>query len=455
MHESECLLEADLDEVDTALTSNETTRDTRQSARVLLLFRTRDEVAAAILRGIAQHQQLHRDWNVQFDECPRSTAETRWQIAQGWSGVISRDTTPALVEICAELRIPLVDLDDSPPYSGVSKIRCDHVAVGAMGAACLLDRGFAHCAFVGSEEHAWARERRLGFINSIQLAGHGTAFFPLETGDRDLARREHDGRRLADWLTQLPKPIGLMASDDRTAAQVLESARLAGLHVPEEVAVLGADNEIALCELTVPSLSSVVPGAFQVGYWAADHLHRRLVDPATPPCDLRVDPAGIAHRRTTDILAIPDRAVSAAVRYIAEHACEGLTVDAVLPHAAASRSQLEKKFRRYLGRSPQAEIRRVQLDRIRQLLSDTDLPLKRIADLTGFEYMEYMCVVFRRLTGETPGTYRRRRRPLGRARLRGALPSNLDGQSVPSAAVAGHSGTDANPSTRENAAKPE
>jgi LacI family transcriptional regulator len=114
------------------------------------------------------------------------------------------------------------------------------------------------------------------------------------------------------------------------------------------------------------------------------------------------------------VLAISDRATAAAVRYIATHACEGLTVEAVLPRAAASRSQLERKFRRFLGRSPQAEIRRVQISRIRQLLAETDLPLKRIAELTGFDYMEYMCVVFRRLTGETPGAFRRRRRPLNR-----------------------------------------
>jgi len=169
------------------------------------------------------------------------------------------------------------------------------------------------------------------------------------------------------------------------------------------------------CELSSPPLTSVAPGAYQAGFRAAEHLARRLADRCTPVCDLRIEPAGIVARRSTDVLAIPDRAVAAAVRYIAEHACEGLTVPEVLPHAAVSRAQLEKKFRQHLGRSPQAEIRRVQVARIRQLLADTDLPLKSIAELTGFDYMEYMCVVFRRLTGETPGTYRRSRQPRNRA----------------------------------------
>ena len=390
------------------------TRPCAVRTRILLLLRRRDETAATILRGIAQCQQVHQDWSVQIDERTRTPAEIRWHLAQGWHGAISCNTTPELVAACAEFRLPLVALDDAPRHEGVSRIRSDHAAVGAMGAECFLDRGFASFAFVGGEERAWAAERRAGFAEAVRLAHREPVFFASQSDVTDRARSEGDAR-LLEWLVSLPKPVGVMACDDRTALQVLEAARCAGLHVPDEVAVLGADNDIALCELAVPSLSSVDPGTSQLGFLAAEHLHRRLVDPSVPACDRRIDPAGVVCRRTTDVLAIPDRAVAATVRYIAEHACEGVTVDEILPHVGASRSQLERKFRRYLGRSPQGEIRRVQILRIRQLLADTDLPLKRIAELTGFEYMEYMCVVFRRLTGETMGAYRRQRRQLVRA----------------------------------------
>ncbi len=380
--------------------------------RILLLMRRRDDVAAAILRGIAQYQQLHQDWSVQIDERARTPAEIRWHLAQGWHGVISCNTTPELVAACAEFRLPLVTLDDAPRHEGVSRISSDHAAVGAMGAECFLDRGFASLAFVGGSDHTWAAERWAGFAEAVRLAHREPVLFAPKADDTDRARREGEAR-LLEWIVGLPKPLGVMACDDRTALQVLEAARCAGLQVPDEVAVLGADNDAALCELAVPSLSSVDPGATQLGFLAAEHLHRRLVDPTVPACEVRVDPAGVVCRRTTDVLAIPDRVVAASVRYIAEHACEGLTVDALLPHVGASRSQLERKFRRYLGRSPQGEIRRVQIVRIRQLLAETDLPLKRIAELTGFEYMEYMCVVYRRLTGETMGAYRRQRRQAG------------------------------------------
>ncbi|HWL16736.1 MAG TPA: helix-turn-helix transcriptional regulator, partial [Opitutus sp.] len=123
---------------------------------------------------------------------------------------------------------------------------------------------------------------------------------------------------------------------------------------------------------------------------------------------LRIEPVHVVTRLSTDILAIGDKNVAAALSYIRERACTGISVDDVLKHSAASRSQLEKKFRRFIGRSPQAEIRRVQLARVKELLMETDFPLKTIASMTGFEHLEYMSVVFKRLTAESPGQYRKR-----------------------------------------------
>ena len=377
--------------------------------RTLLVFRTGDEGATAMLRGIAHYQQAHGGWCALAEDHPRTADELRVRLARGWDGVISQYTSAALVAACAERGIPLVDLDDSPAFAGVSKIRPDNGAIGALGGEFFLDRGFRNFAFVGPETLGWACERRDGFVEAVRLGGHEAAILALPAGAGDGPDRGGgEARALVRWLRELPKPAGVMASDDQCAVRVLEAAREAGCLIPEEVAVLGADNEVVRCELATPTLSSVDPGLFQVGYRAAEHLARRIADRGVGACDLRLDPAEVVARRSTDVSAIPDRAVAAAARYIAAHACEGLTVAEVLPHAAVSRAQLEKKFRQHLGRSPQAEIRRVQVARIRQLLAETDLPLKRIAELTGFAYMEYLCVVFRRLTGETPGAYRRR-----------------------------------------------
>ena len=385
------------------------TRREAAGRRILLILARRDAAAAEVLRGVAHYQQAHQEWSVQVDERPRSPEETCRLLAEGWDGAISGDTTAVMAEAAVAVGLPLVALDEAPGLPGILRVRTDDVAVGAMGAECLLDRGFANLAFVGGEAEGWARERRDGFVEAVRLAPHAVALFasPPSGGDGWAGGAV---ARLANWLGGLPKPLGVMAADDRTALQVLDAARWARLQVPGEIAVLGAGDDVALCELAVPSLSSVSPGTFQQGFLAAERLDRWLGAPASPPSDLRVDPVGVVCRRTTDSLAIPDRIVAAAVRYIAAQACAGATVEQVMRHVGASRSQLERKFRRYLGRSPQAEIRRVQIGRIRQLLADTDLPHKHIAELTGFEYMEYMCVVFRRLTGETMGAYRRARR---------------------------------------------
>jgi LacI family transcriptional regulator len=192
------------------------------------------------------------------------------------------------------------------------------------------------------------------------------------------------------------------------ALQVISAAQATGLLVPEEVAVLGANNDSIRCELSYPPLSSVATNAFQSGYRAAELLEEMINGQKPANLDRRVEPLGVVTRPSSDMLAIDDKNVATALSFIRERACQGITVDEVLKHAFASRSQLEKKFRRHLGRSPQAEIRRVQVAKIRQLLLETDYPLKEIAELAGFEHVEYMCVVFKRLTGDSPGGYRKK-----------------------------------------------
>jgi LacI family transcriptional regulator len=177
--------------------------------------------------------------------------------------------------------------------------------------------------------------------------------------------------------------------------------------VPEEVAVVGVDNEVVLCELCDPPLSSVVPNPMRIGYEAAELLDLLRTGRRVPARERRIAPLGVATRQSTDVLCIDDAVVAVAVRAIREGACRGLTVDEVARRAATSRSRLERSFRKYLGRSPQAEIRSVRLKRVQVLLAETELSLDAIARLAGFEHPEYLSVFFKRLVGRTPGEYRR------------------------------------------------
>jgi LacI family transcriptional regulator len=237
---------------------------------------------------------------------------------------------------------------------------------------------------------------------------------------------DKDQSQIAAWIATLPRPLALMGCNDLRGQHVLDACRRIDLAVPEEVAVIGVDDEQLLCELADPPLSTVVPASEQIGYQAAELLDRlmsgrRPRSPRSPRSGERtVQPSGVVTRHSTDVLAIADPDVAAAVRYIREHACGGITVPDVLRRVPLSRSVLEHRFRAYLGRSPQAEIRAVRIKRGKQLLVETDLPLYRIAQLSGFEHAEYFSVVFKRMAAQTPGGYRRQaqagaaRAPAGR-----------------------------------------
>jgi LacI family transcriptional regulator len=362
-----------------------------------------------MLGGIAQYERSHGKWSAFLDDEARAEHERHWIRSKKWDGVISRHTTAALVRSCAERGIPLVDLNDVPVFRGIPKIRPDNVAIGHLGAEHFLERGFANFAYCGFGNLEWSCERREGFVEALSLAGHKCEIFEVEyPGATTPARDAKQVTLLGSWLKRLPKPVGVMACVDARAFQVMAAAENSGLHVPEEVAVLGANNDSIRCELSNPPLSSVAANAFQSGYRAAETLEALTNGGRPADMDVRIEPLGVVTRPSTDVLAIHDRCVATALNFIRERACQGISVDEVLKHAFASRSQLERKFRKHLGRSPQAEIRRVQVDKIRQLLVETDFPLKKIADLTGFEHVEYLSVVFKRLTGQTPGAYRKK-----------------------------------------------
>jgi LacI family transcriptional regulator len=362
-----------------------------------------------MLKGIAQYERSHRPWAAFLDDEARAEVDPEWLRSKKWHGVISRHTTPQFASTCREIGVPLVDLNDTPPIPEVPKIRPDNTGIGYLGAEHFMERGYRHFGYSGFVDLGWSGERRDGFVESLSLAGHPCDVLDVNyPGDLTPLWDARQITTLSGWLKRLPKPAAVMACNDMRALQVVSAAKAAGLLVPEEVAVLGANNDTIRCELADPPLSSVATNAFQSGYEAAEHLAHLMVGKDPGLLNQRVEPVGVVTRQSTDILAMGDKNVAAAVSYIREHACHGISVDDVLRHAFASRSQLEKKFRKYIGRSPQAEIRRVQVGKIRQLLFETDFPLKKIAELTGFEHVEYMCVVFKRLTSDSPGSYRKK-----------------------------------------------
>ena len=180
--------------------------------------------------------------------------------------------------------------------------------------------------------------------------------------------------------------------------------------MPEEVAVVGADDDAELCELSDPPLSSVTFNPERVGYEAAGLLDRLMARRGGAGKPFLVPPLGVSTRQSSDILAIDDADVAKAIHYIRRHAFEGITVEDVLAEVPLSRRALEHRFRRRLGRTPKQEIRRLRLERAKSLLASTELPLARISDRLGFHQPAYLSAVFRKETGLTPAAYRKRLR---------------------------------------------
>lgn len=384
-------------------------RQRRTRPGILIVFDTRLEESRTVLKGISAYERSHGPWSFFLDDYQKTEIDPTWLTGRRWDGVISRHTSPQLARVCTELGIPLVDLNDGPPLPAIPKIRPDNTAVGHLGAEHLIERGFTNLAFCGQPSDLWACERRDGFLEASRLAGHTVHLH--EVDEDDTTRPTWDEQRLAGlaaWIRRLPKPVGVMACNDMRAQNIISAAHQAGLLVPEEVAVLGANNDLTRCELVYPYLSSVAMNHFRSGYLSAETLDLLMRGGSPARLDVRVEPLEVVTRQSTDLFAISDRSIAAALAFIREHACRGVTVEQVLQHAAASRSLLEKKFREHLGMSPHAVIRKVRLARIKHLLYETDYPLKKIAELTGFEHVEYMCVLFKRATGISPGEYRKR-----------------------------------------------
>jgi LacI family transcriptional regulator len=225
--------------------------------------------------------------------------------------------------------------------------------------------------------------------------------------------RHGNARRWADlqgeltrWLSQLPKPLGLMACNDVRARHVLEACRTLGLRVPHDVAVIGVDNDSVICDLTDPSLSSIDQSARRIGYAAAEMLDRLMQGADAPTQRLVVPPIGVVARRSTDTLAVEDPAVARVIRTIRERAFGPLAIADLVAESGLSRWQVEERFRHLVGRSIRDDILEVRLAEARRLVTTTDLPLKTIAPRAGFRSIAYMTTVFRRHFGTTPAALR-------------------------------------------------
>jgi len=291
---------------------------------------------------------------------------------------------------------------------GVSAVRPDNRAAGRLQAEHLLGCGFRDLVYMQASGAA-GELRAAGFVDAA--AEHGvraSVQSPFEAGwPRGWEQMD---RAIGQWLGAMAKPVGLACHDDGRARIVVEAALNAGIRIPEQIALIGCNNEEDACEMCHPPLSSVDLNLERVGYEAARHLDLQLQGGPLPTDDLLIAPAGVVTRGSTDTIAINDADLIRAVRFIRDHADRPTSVEDVLDHVNVSRRTLEKKFRRVFGHTPLKFIQRTHLDRARELLRLTDLQMPNVARASGYTSAAAMSVMFRKHTGEPPTAYRRRHR---------------------------------------------
>ena len=382
---------------------------------VALVVETSSAYGRDLLAGIVRYMRTHGEWSVFLEQRDLWKQPPAWLNQWQGDGIISRATTPKLVEAVAKTKVPLVEVTDRRGDGELPQVRSDDAEIGRQGAEHLLERGFQRFAFCGFSHEAWSERREHAFGERIAEEGYECFHYNSTWHGRAAREWEAEQEHIMRWLAEIQPPFAVMACSDVRGQHVIDACSKLELVVPEQVAVVGVDNDELLCRICSPPLSSVIPNAERVGFRAAELL-AQLMDgeqPAERNC--LVKPLGVATRQSTDVVAIDDRSVASALQYIREHACRGLSVAEVVKHNPISRSTLERQIRKYLGRTPQEEIRHVQIKRAKELLHATDLSAERIAILCGFDYPEYFFVVFKRITGITTTEFRRQVLPANQA----------------------------------------
>lgn len=325
-------------------------------------------------------------------------------------GAIAHLASRGLAAALANSGVPVVNVASMVRGLTFPRVCLDHRAVGRMAAVHLLERGFRQFAFVGYAGQVFSEEREEGFREALGVSAKGMKRY-LAPAARVHDPADHLQRFDADvrpFLASLPKSTGLFAVTDIWGLRVCENARAMGIRVPGELAVLGVDNDELLREISRPSLSSVVTSAERVGFEAAETLDRMLRGAEVP--GLReIAPRTVAARASTDVLAGIDGEVASAIQLI-RSSTGPMSVKELLRQVALSRRALERRFRSAIGRTPFEEIRRVRLERAAELLSGTDLPVKRVARQAGFTETKRLCAAFRTVHGMTPLQYRQANR---------------------------------------------
>jgi LacI family transcriptional regulator len=316
-----------------------------------------------------------------------------------------------LAQAAKAIGVPFVNIYGSTPLSKLPQVGYSDQSIGRLAAAHFLENGFEHFAYFGLSNDPGSVSRGKAFMESVSKHGAAVDFFDPDKSYPDVkiegALVYEEDPKLHGWLSLLPKPVAVFCCDDLRAMMVSDACRHLKYHVPDEVAILGVGDHHLTCFESFPPLSSIRTPLEKAGYMASEMLEQLIRGKPLKQSAVYLEPEGIAVRQSTDTMAIQDRKVAAAVRYIRENAHDQIDVGDVAKFAGLNRRYLERRFHHFLGRSPFQEIRRVQIERAQVLLRETNQTVEAIAEQTGFSSRTRLAVEFSKKTGQSPAAYRK------------------------------------------------
>lgn len=379
---------------------------TKHTIQIAVLVDTSTAWGRRLIEGILSYTRMHGPWDVWLE--PRGQSETL-RLPKGWrgDGIIARVSTLAMAKELQRQDVPVVNVSGiRVPGADFPRVCTDNDGFARLAVDHFVDRGIRNIAYIGLPSRAYSTARQEAVRRACDAADCNFEVYRPYRGASSSGAWERGRASLGMWLRKLPKPTGILAWGVRRGSDVIEEAVHHRIRVPEEIAVLGDDDEL-LCEAVQPPMSGVVVPSEQIGLQAADMLDKLMQGKTVASQEIALSPTGIVARASTDVLAIDDTDVADAIRLIRNHASNQLKVKDVADRLAISRRSLERRFQEVLRRTIGEEITRVRLERAKLLLATTEMAVPDVARASGYGSPEYLATVIKGETGLTPRQYRR------------------------------------------------